>query len=138
MRKIKGIEIDAMVQGYLATELWAGTVMSIEDPDIDQSDIDWENESPHLDNLGYDIECFSAKALQTAKDECDAFYMANEHLLDGCDLETVGHDFMLTRNGHGAGFWDGDYEHGDELTNASKPYGETYIYVDAKGEVCFE
>lgn len=70
--------------------------------------------------------------------ECADFYEANEGLLEGCDLETVGHDFMLTRNGHGAGFWDGDYEHGDELTKACKPYGETSMYVDAKGEIHFE
>jgi len=33
----------------------------------------------------------------------------------------AGHDFWLTRNGHGAGFWDGDWpETGDALTEASK------------------
>ncbi len=39
--------------------------------------------------------------------------------------EQVGHDFNLTRNGHGAGFWDrGLDELGDRLTKASKPFGE--------------
>lgn len=28
----------------------------------------------------------------------------------------IGHDFWLTLHGHGAGFWDGDYESGDEIT----------------------
>ena len=27
---------------------------------------------------------------------------------DGDPWDYVGHDFILTRNGHGAGFWDGD------------------------------
>jgi hypothetical protein len=42
-----------------------------------------------------------------------------------------GHDFWLTRNGHGAGFWDGDWpeEVGKRLTEASKKYGEVYLYV---------
>jgi hypothetical protein len=36
----------------------------------------------------------------------------------------AGHDFWLTRNGHGAGFWDrGMGMLGDELTAACKPYG---------------
>ena len=28
--------------------------------------------------------------------------------IDQC--ERIGHDFWLTRNGHGAGFWDGDWD----------------------------
>lgn len=45
--------------------------------------------------------------------------------------EMGGHDFWLTRNGHGAGFWDGDWEvpAGDRLTEASTAYGEVYLYV---------
>lgn len=26
------------------------------------------------------------------------------------ECERIGHDFWLTRNGHGAGFWDGDWK----------------------------
>lgn len=42
----------------------------------------------------------------------------------------LGHDFFLTRNGHGAGFWDrymaGDGERlGRELTDIAKAYGST-------------
>jgi hypothetical protein len=50
--------------------------------------------------------------------------------------ELAGHHFWLTRNGHGAGFWDGDWpKHGDELTRASKEYGEFYLYVGDDGEI---
>jgi hypothetical protein len=40
-------------------------------------------------------------------------------------IRAAGHDFCLTRNGHGAGFWDGDWpdDIGEKLTDASKPYG---------------
>ena len=135
MRNIKGIECNDMVIGYLLAELWVGTCSSIADPAIDQSDIDREGESPYLDNLGYSVEDFSKESLEKVVKECQDFYDSNAQYLENCDLETVGHDFMLTRNGHGAGFWDGDYEHGDELTKASKPYGETYLYVNADGEI---
>lgn len=48
--------------------------------------------------------------------------------------EQAGHDFWLTRNRHGAGFWDGDWpKHGDELAAASKEYGEFDLYVGDDG-----
>jgi hypothetical protein len=45
-----------------------------------------------------------------------------------------GHDFWLTRNGHGAGFWDrGHGEPGEQLTRAAKTYGEATLYVGDDG-----
>ena len=43
----------------------------------------------------------------------------------------AGHDFWLTRNGHGAGFWDGDWPEGaeDRLTDSSRRFGEVNLYV---------
>jgi hypothetical protein len=40
-------------------------------------------------------------------------------------LERAGHDLWLTRNRHGAGFWDGDWptEYADELTAAAHDFG---------------
>ena len=43
---------------------------------------------------------------------------------DGGVWEHAGHDFWLTRSGHGAGFWDrGLGALGDRLTEAAKVYG---------------
>ena len=50
--------------------------------------------------------------------------------------EMLGHDFFLTRNGHGSGFWDRDYETeglGDKLTALCKPYGEQGLYLGDDG-----
>jgi hypothetical protein len=43
----------------------------------------------------------------------------------------AGHDFWLTRNGHGAGFWDGDWTEpaATRLTKASKRYRPVALYV---------
>jgi hypothetical protein len=64
------------------------------------------------------------------------------------DLARAGQDFWLTRNRHGAGFWDGDwnqpFEHcgegpapyrtiGAYLTAMSHPYGEFNLYVGDDG-----
>ncbi|HYX21865.1 MAG TPA: hypothetical protein VFA98_13545 [Thermoanaerobaculia bacterium] len=52
-------------------------------------------------------------------------------------IEMAGHDFWLTRNGHGAGFWDGDWprELGQQLTKISKSFGETNLYVGDDGKI---
>lgn len=42
----------------------------------------------------------------------------------------AGHDFWLTRNGHGAGFWDRDFgAAGDALAAAAKSYGTADLEV---------
>lgn len=52
------------------------------------------------------------------------------------DAEQAGYDFVLTRNGHGAGFWDRGYgDAGDELTKWAKTFGEMHAYVGDDGQV---
>lgn len=58
--------------------------------------------------------------------------------VQGCGLGAgqVGYDFVLTRNGHGAGFWDrGLGEAGDRLTAAAHSYGESGLYVGDDGRL---
>jgi len=48
--------------------------------------------------------------------------------------DSAGHDYALTRNGHGAGFWDsGLGAVGDELTDMAQAYGESWLYVNDSG-----
>ncbi|QGZ16410.1 hypothetical protein Hena1_02600 [Erwinia phage Hena1] len=55
-------------------------------------------------------------------------------LPDGYDYANAGHDFWLTRNGHGAGFWDrGLGELGDRLTELSQSFGEKSPYIGDDG-----
>lgn len=50
------------------------------------------------------------------------------------DPESFGHDFILTANSHGAGFWDRGYgQDGDILTDIAKPYGDISLYVGDNG-----
>ena len=52
-----------------------------------------------------------------------------------CRAELAGHDFALTRNGHGTGFWDrGLGEMGDMLTEECKPYGEHRVIIDVDND----
>lgn len=71
--------------------------------------------------------------LKDAADKIDAAIEANA-VACGPDFDEwgrAGHDFCLTRNGHGAGFWDGDWDEpfGDELTEMSKKFGEFHLYA---------
>jgi len=60
-------------------------------------------------------------------------------LLDFYLADWIAHDFWLTRNGHGAGFWDGDYkkEHGEILTRLAKTFGEISPIVGVDGQLYF-
>jgi hypothetical protein len=79
-------------------------------------------------------------------EDCKGFQGDFSHLFDkrerwnrGGDLEAAGHLFTLTRNRHGAGFWDGDYtpEAGRALTEGAHVYGTFGILVDEEtGEFC--
>ena len=49
----------------------------------------------------------------------------------------AGHDFWLTRNGHGAGFWDGDWADypAERMDKASEAFAQQYAYVGDDGKV---
>ncbi|HKU17678.1 MAG TPA: hypothetical protein VJP80_00215 [Candidatus Saccharimonadales bacterium] len=50
--------------------------------------------------------------------------------------ELHGHDFWLTRNRHGAGFWDRGYgSAGEALSAAARVYGGRDLYVGDDGKV---
>lgn len=43
--------------------------------------------------------------------ECLAFFVYAECYLSDDNIEQAGHDFWLSRNGHGTGFWDRDSDY---------------------------
>jgi hypothetical protein len=52
-------------------------------------------------------------------------------------LEYAGHDFWLTRNHHGCGFWDGDWpeEAGERLTSAAHAFRQLDLYIGDDGMI---
>ncbi len=76
---------------------------------------------------------WSRSAKRTNRDQCSAFLWACEEagldLLE-LDSEQIGHDFWLTRNGHGAGFWDrGLGPVGDQISAIAKRFGECSLDI---------
>lgn len=59
--------------------------------------------------------------------DCLAFYSRIELYLPTDSIAQAGHDFWLTRNGHGSGFWDRKEIYGnlsDTFTLLSKEFGQ--------------
>ena len=77
--------------------------------------------------------------LATILRECETFQKENAADLaeaydrDGYTPERAGHDYWLTRNGHGTGFWDRDELDadglGDRLSDAAR-YSEVNLWFD--------
>jgi hypothetical protein len=113
-----------MLDSYLETALWSSN-------DLDDKPLD-----------SYSISDIAASSIKSAKADLDSFVAKAGDILDNYDDKKIGHDFWLTRNGHGAGFWDGDYEEnegdGDKLTEISKEFSELNPYVGDDGKVYIE
>lgn len=96
-------------------------------------------------DVNYSASDFNPEALEILRAHCLSFwarmwfYIDKEKDLrpnDGDPVGTAGHDFWLTSNGHGAGFWDGDWPtYGDMLTKLSKCYPEIDITVGDDGKL---
>ena len=71
------------------------------------------------------------ETLARLKADCTSFWYRMHFYIKpaGQTIERAGFDFWLTRNGHGAGFWDGDWPepYGEMLTKLAKTYGEFEI-----------
>lgn len=87
------------------------------------------DESAPLDD-NYSASDLSDEARAIMERDCITFYGAHGWRIVEQDDYQGGIDFWLTRNGHGAGYWDGDYpEHGDALDAACNDYGDVDLYV---------
>lgn len=69
--------------------------------------------------------------------DCLRFMADHEDLLTEISSVQAGHDFWLTRNRHGTGFWDrGLGALGETLTEAAHEAGEVYLYISRKKVYC--
>jgi len=97
--------------------------------------------SDHLDAFYERLGQWQEEANERVWDERSPQYrrgLAAEEILNGNDENSPAHDFWLTRNGHGAGFWDGDYENGDVLTALAKEFPEVHLYPGVDGLIHHE
>jgi hypothetical protein len=131
------MNLDDFTQAYIEAALWSTTDES--DPETGGDPLD--------DNYGIDDLDPDCMAKMVA--DCAKFQTENQDAIDSAECSRgsgeysqdaqAGHDFWLTRNGHGAGFWDGDWSEpqATQLDEASKAFGEVYLYV-CDGQVCHD
>lgn len=86
----------------------------------------------------YNESDISDETKRTLRSECIEFLSDNWELLcetpESYTFSNAGHDFILTRNGHGAGFWDrGLGDIGKRLTEACEDCGSFNLYVGDDG-----
>ena len=110
--------MDVFTTAYLTCALWAET----------------DNGEP-LDRI-YSTADIAPRAMAAAVLDCEKFQREHWDLID-INLAHAGHDFWLTRNGHGAGFWDGAWNEpaATTLTNASNAAGNLDLYVGDDGMI---
>jgi hypothetical protein len=122
-------KMDEFTLAYLEAALWSSTD---------------DNDDP-LDR-NYSVEDIAPESLAAIAADCAKWLADNAALLERADygrrgseyghLACAGHDYWLTRNGHGAGFWDRDFTDptvGDELSESARKAGEAYLYVGDDG-----
>ena len=115
---MKPSELNEFTRHYVVAALWTS------EPEDEATSGDFEQYGLSL------VENVSEDWLEQAAKDCAKFQAENEGSLElaGSDRQN-GHDFWLTRNRHGVGFWDRGYpkEVGDWLTKASEAFGEAYL-----------
>ena len=109
--------MDKFFQAYVECALWSSTD---------------DNDQPLDKNYG--IGDLAPATIATMQDDCLAFQQANGEAI-GSEWKQAGHDFWLTRNRHGAGFWDGDWSEpaASILTSAAHAFGECNLYIGDDG-----
>lgn len=130
VREILDGYVPVFTHGYCVAMLWANTrVATDEDGVIDVDPAWWQG--PGL----WGIEAFAPEDRDNIRAVCRAFCEANyawltDPLVAARGWEAAGHDFALTRNGHGAGFWDRGYgDVGQRLTEAAHVYGSSDAWI---------
>lgn len=116
-----GITMSEVTRAYLSAALWTS---------------DGDDERP-LESQ-YSLTDLTFETIINAEKVCTAFAAANADTIESAGLTQaqVGHDLWLTRNGHGAGFWDRDIgEAGTLLTTACEFLGEVYAIETGNGQV---
>ena len=116
-------DLNDMLNGYIDCALWVGVTGP--DPDANEPLYDLS-----ADVLG-DAERDAIRA------ECADFLELAGEDAAALGAGQLGHDLFLTRNGHGAGFWDrGLGAAGERLTAWAKSMGSDDWFLADDGSIC--
>jgi hypothetical protein len=150
--------LDSFTRAYVEAALWSSTDDFVEcgacrqlaDENNGQAcpecgELDWKERSEPLD-ANYSVSDIADETLVRMVQDCQDFQDSQGETLErwygetGETMERAGHDFWLTRNRHGAGYWDrwnggAEGKIGQTLTDAAHTFGEFNLYVGDDGRV---
>lgn len=125
------LSLDEFTAAYIQTALWSS------------NDESTDSGGEPLD-ANYSVDDFSPDLMAEVIADCAKFQAEHGATMakaietgkvkfgpDFGPMGRAGHDFWLTRCGHGAGFWDGDWPepYATQLTDACKAFGNVDLYV---------
>lgn len=124
---------EEFISAYIVCALWSSTT---NDDDSGGAPLDDEHGPDDI----------APETMENMRSDCLDFIEAQKtDLLEYCErmqceqwtgAQRAGHDFWLTRNGHGAGFWDrGLGDLGERLSKAAKVYGSVDLYLGDDGKI---
>ena len=131
----------SLVDAYIETLLWISTddTGNPIDDEYGISDINTDDR----DKIEADIRKF-----ESLLDASVIGPLEHIHYLTSNDCSRIIHDFVLTRNDHGTGFGDSDYDFnilddsnnilcnvGDELTKLCKQFNRVDLYIGDDGDL---
>ncbi len=114
--------LSPFVRSYIETALWSST----------------DNDGIPLDDTRYTDTELAEETIGKIIGDCERFQVAAEAFPGFSELtQPIAHDFWLTRNGHGAGFWDGDYPEplATQLTDLAHSFGTCDLYIGDDGKI---
>ncbi len=137
-------ELDAFTRAYVEAALWSTNDESTE-AGGEPMDTAVYDDDRNLIRDAYDIYDIALESLAGMAADCKKFQAENAADLalynhpQWTAAELGGHDFWLTRCGHGCGFWDRSEclpeEAGQRLTEASEKFGNVDLYVGDDGKI---
>lgn len=120
---------EEFLDAYITAALWSSTYEDDDQEDIPMDDGEHELAPETRLKMQADCEAFIARCNVIGLDPFPEYPSRNEY----SDAELSGHDFWLTRNGHGCGYWDRDLDTGDALTATAESFGRRDLYVGDDG-----
>lgn len=121
--------LDEFYNHYIVAALWSSVAYGHETEKEfgDQFDTSFES-------LDFDESDLSEETRKQMKDDCKSFLKENYNDIEHYDQ--AGHDFWLTRCGHGVGFWDRDLgDIGDRLTKSCEKFTNIDLYLGDNGQI---
>jgi len=116
--------------------MWTLLWSSLDDNDEPLDDGEHEPSPELISRVETDWQAFQSLAESEGFDPAEELAMALHPDDEGNPWNAAAHDFILTRNGHGTGFWDpGRWRRpwADRLTEIAKRFGELNCYVGDDG-----